>query len=336
MRTSFCAIAISVVALGAAWGATAPTSRSVATSSASSPATTTQALLRHVKSMAYVLQCDRLDGNRASAVRKLRDCERDLIVIDPSFSGAADGRWLKNEVDAIRAGRTSRLVLAYISIGEAEDYRPYWQKGWDANRDGKPDASAPTFLCEVNPDWAGNYKVRYWDAAWQKLILAEVDNILAAGFDGLYLDIVDGFEYFEAAGGQYQDNRLNPATGQTYRQDMIDWVLQLATRARRTAGRPLAIVPQNGSQLLADASFLAAIDAIGIEDLFTNGNRRQKPAHFTSILKDLAAIQQADKPVLLIEYPTSQPLRELVRKQAAEHKLVVLLASRQLTTLGDL
>lgn len=90
-----------------------------------------------------------------------------------------------------------RLVMAYMSIGEAEDYRYYWQPDWDAN--------PPVWLETENPDWDGNYKVRYWDPAWQSIIYgtesAYLDRIMAAGFDGVYLDIIDAFEYFEERGG---------------------------------------------------------------------------------------------------------------------------------------
>ena len=52
-----------------------------------------------------------------------------------------------------------------------------------------------------NPDWAGNYKVRYWEQGWQDLILSGpesyLNRITAAGFDGVYLDLIDAFEYFE-------------------------------------------------------------------------------------------------------------------------------------------
>jgi endo-alpha-1,4-polygalactosaminidase (GH114 family) len=30
-----------------------------------------------------------------------------------------------------------------MSIDEAKNYRWYWQRGWDANRNGKLDAGAP-------------------------------------------------------------------------------------------------------------------------------------------------------------------------------------------------
>jgi len=43
--------------------------------------------------------------------------------------------------------------------------------------------------------------VKYWDKEWQQIIYgtpgAYLDRILKAGFDGVYLDLVDAFEYFE-------------------------------------------------------------------------------------------------------------------------------------------
>ena len=50
-----------------------------------------------------------------------------------------------------KANGGKRLVLAYMSIGEAEDYRYYWQKDWERNK--------PSWLDAENPDWPGNYKV---------------------------------------------------------------------------------------------------------------------------------------------------------------------------------
>jgi cysteinyl-tRNA synthetase len=76
-----------------------------------------------------------------------------------------------------------------MSIGEAEDYRYYWNPEWKTNQ--------PSWLAEENPDWPGSYKVRYWDKYWQKIIYGYLDKILTAGFDGVYLDIIDAFQYFE-------------------------------------------------------------------------------------------------------------------------------------------
>ena len=234
------------------------------------------------KSFAYVLQADSLADTKAAAVVKLAQCERDWIVLDAAFSN--EQPWLPADLKFIRTGKTGRKVIAYLSIGEAEDYRPYWRREWDANKDGKPDTNAPAFLLAENPDWHGNYRVKYWNAEWQKLILAAVDRIMAAGFDGVYLDIVDGFETFEQDGKKYTDDRVNPETKQTYRRDMVDWVKAIAARARSSNASAL-VIPQNGSQLLAHADFLGTVDAIGIEDLFSDGNEFQPASHTKYVLK---------------------------------------------------
>ena len=181
-------------------------------------------------SFAYVLQADALAKSRTAAVAQLAACGRDWIVLDAAFS--TDEPWTPADLKFIRAGKSGRKVIAYLSIGEAEDYRPYWKREWDANKDGKPDTNAPAFLAGENPGWHGNYRVKYWHAGWQKLILAAVDQIVAQGFDGVYLDIVDGFETFEQDGKNFIDDRVNPETKQSYRRDMVDWVKAVAARAR--------------------------------------------------------------------------------------------------------
>ncbi len=117
----------------------------------------------------------------------------DLIIIDLFF---IDNYQLTS--DDIKLLKTkenggSRLVIAYMSIGEAEDYRYYWLEEWDNNH--------PSWLDKENAQWEGNYKVKYWDKAWQNIIFGNNDSylkmILDASFDGVYLDIIDAYEYFE-------------------------------------------------------------------------------------------------------------------------------------------
>ena len=284
------------------------------------------------KSFAYVLQADALAETKAAAVVKLARCERDWIVLDAAFSN--EQPWLPADLKFIRTGKTGRKVFAYLSIGEAEDYRPYWKREWDANKDGKPDTNAPAFLLAENPDWHGNYRVKYWHAEWQKIILAAVDRIVAQGFDGLYLDIVDGFETFEQDGKKFIDDRANPETKQTYRRDMVDWVKTIATRAR-SANATALIIPQNGAQLLAHDDFLRTVDAIGIEDLFSDGNKLQPASHTKYVLQFLEPIKAAGKPVLDIEYVTNPERKIFVRTQAGKNRLVLLLTDRELKTLGE-
>lgn len=112
----------------------------------------------------------------------------DLVLVDLYFNEeeltAADIESLKT-----KANGGSRLVICYMSIGEAEDYRYYWN-GLDKN-----------LICRENPDWKGNFAVKYWEADWKSVIYgneqAYLKKILDAGFNGVYLDIIEAYETFE-------------------------------------------------------------------------------------------------------------------------------------------
>jgi cysteinyl-tRNA synthetase len=280
-------------------------------------------------SFAYLLQADSFAETKRDVVEQLAACDRDWIVLDAQFN--TETPWTMADLDAIRAGKSGRRVIAYISIGEAEDYRPYWQDSWGKN--GKLKPAAPEWLGTENPDWEGNYRVQYWQADWQTLILAAIDAAMERGFDGVYLDIVDGFETFEQQGQEFVEDRVNPVTRQSYRRDMVDWVKAVAARAR--AKNPAALViPQNGSQLLSHDDFLAVVDGIGIEDLFTEGNKPQPKSHTDEMLAHLKRLTAAGKPVLLIEYPTNPKRQAAVEQRAAESGLAWLITDRPLTTLG--
>ncbi len=116
----------------------------------------------------------------------------DVIIMDLFHN---EESFTQEEIQQLRTKQNggSRLVICYMSIGEAEDYRYYWQNDWSVGN--------PGWLESENPDWAGNYKVRYWDSDWKFIIFGNDESylkrIIDAGFNGVYLDIVDGFEYFE-------------------------------------------------------------------------------------------------------------------------------------------
>ncbi|MCK6570215.1 endo alpha-1,4 polygalactosaminidase [Myxococcota bacterium] len=153
------------------------------------PVTTTAA----VNDWLYLLQPPE-DLERAEYVDLLSDQRFDLLVIDAEW----DGEVLTGPELAAVHMNAGALVISYLSIGEAETYRAYWNPRWDANGDGRPDAGAPAWLGESNPDWPDNYKVRYWMPGWQALMLTRIDELIDAGFDGVYLDIIDAWECFDS------------------------------------------------------------------------------------------------------------------------------------------
>ncbi len=271
----------------------------------------------------YVLQTEKLAPSRSEAGAILRDCDRDLIVIDPFFS--EHQRWSPEEIAGIRTGKSGRKVVAYLSIGEAENYRPYWSASWNDT------ANRPEFILEENPDWKGNFKVRYWDNAWQQIIFSELERIIAAGFDGVLLDIVDAFEFFEVDDdGAYTDYKINPDTGNSYRADMINFVTLLHQRA----GADLLLIPQNAVQLLESYDYQKTISMQAVEDLFTVGNKSQSDDHIDYVLSFLQSLSAGGKKIILTEYPTKSKYRKIAEQRALKHRLTLLLTTRALDTLG--
>ena len=148
--------------------------------------------LSEVRNFLYLLDASKYDDADAM-VQAIAGSNYDLVIMDLFYDdntafSAAQVQQMRQKANGGR-----RLLIAYMSIGEAEDYRYYWEKGWKLRK--------PDWLDDRNPGWKGNYKVRYWEAAWKAYIYGTedsyLDRIIDAGFDGAYLDIIDGFEYFE-------------------------------------------------------------------------------------------------------------------------------------------
>ena len=125
-------------------------------------------------------------------IAALSATDYDLLIIDYFFE---DEEFTVSEINTLKLKNNGgrRLVVSYMSIGEAEDYRYYWHSDWENH--------PPSWLAGENPEWEGNYKVRYWKQEWKNIIYGSDDSYLGRivnkGFDGVYLDIIDAFEYFE-------------------------------------------------------------------------------------------------------------------------------------------
>ncbi len=248
-------------------------------------------------SFAYVLQAEKLASSRKKVVALLTKCDRDWIVLDMAFQG--NQLWTKTEITTIRQGKKNRKVIAYLSIGEAEDYRSYWNK------------------------------------EWQQIIAKQIETIMAIGFDGLYLDKVDAYEEYEydPQTKDWIDHRRNTETNRTYREDMILFGKKVAAIARKLSPHAI-IIPQNGEQLLTDNSWLRTIDAIGIEDLFSDGEKMQSKQSILYRKKQTDQCAKQGKPVLLIDYSTNKKSQQKVRTRSKQKHYLLLITDRALTMLG--
>ena len=214
-----------------------------------------------------------------------------VLVMDYSKDGSQAGQYTPAEIAQLKNSGTK--VLAYLSIGEAEDYRDYWQSGWTTGN--------PSWLGVENPDWAGNYKVKFWEPEWKQIVFTYLDTIINQGFDGVYLDIIDGWYYWKVElGSEPQADSLMGA-----------FVKEIRNYLDENSNTTKFIVPQNGEDIIREANFdktsyFNAIDGIGIEDVFFNGSQDEdnllNPDAFR--LDVIQEYQQAGKPVLSIEYLT--------------------------------
>jgi cysteinyl-tRNA synthetase, unknown class len=148
--------------------------------------------LSQVKNFLYLINPSNY-STKNDFIAAVTSTNYDLLIMDLYFSDgnpftAAEISQLKN-----KANGGKRMIISYMSIGEAEDYRYYWQSKWSSSK--------PSWLDKENPNWAGNYKVKYWEKDWQNIIYGNdgsyVKKILDANFDGVYLDIIDAFEFYE-------------------------------------------------------------------------------------------------------------------------------------------
>jgi cysteinyl-tRNA synthetase len=225
----------------------------------------------------------------------------DLLVVDYSRTGGDAGRFSKADVQRMKqrpSGRP-RLVLCYLSIGEAENYRYYWRSQW---RPG-----SPSWVVAENQRWRGNYQVKYWDPGWQGILMGEgasyLKRILEAGFDGIYLDRVDA--YREAK--DHADAR----------REMLELVKELSRRAR-AANPGFLIVTQNPEDLLKDEELLRVIDGVGVEDLLFGqaGEGKRNSAEETKARAELLKrARQAGKGIFLVEYLNRRQDQDAARSE---------------------
>ncbi len=225
--------------------------------------------------------------NAVGAADALVDSSYDMVVVEPTRTDWSDEsrdfdtRGFVNRLKASRAsdGEHRKLVIAYIDIGEAEDWRWYWtwSKDWPlgASRPG----DWPDFIVTRDPDgWGGNYPVAYWDSRWKDIVIygtqqtsephgdytSVIDEVIKDGFDGIYLDWVEAFEDEDVAAAARRVGK-DPAA------EMIAFIREMA--AYGAARNPnFLIIQQNGAALAEGRpEAFTVVDAIAQEHVWYRG-----------------------------------------------------------------
>jgi cysteinyl-tRNA synthetase len=240
--------------------------------------------LGDVSYWAYQLQ----EISEPGAVDALVSSHYDMLVLEPTRTDwSSDDKFFDTQgmVSQLKSSEASdgvhrKLVIAYIDIGEAEDWRWYWTWSQDWDCAGHPPADWPDYILACDPDgWTGNYPVAYWDEDWRDIVIygdhqgsdpdrdydSVIDEAIKDGFDGIYLDWVEGFEN-EAVMAAAQAAGKDPAV------EMIAFIQEMKDYA--TVRHPDFLVIQQNAAALSDGhpELFTLIDAISQEAIWYDGD----------------------------------------------------------------
>jgi cysteinyl-tRNA synthetase len=127
---------------------------------------------------------------KAAYFKAIAATNYDLVAIDLFYD---DIQLTTAETEGLKtkANGGKRLLISYVNIGAAENWRYYWKKDWGINN--------PRCIKKKYDGYDNEFYVEFWNRNWQKIIYGNdrsyVKKILDAGFDGIFLDNVEGY-YF--------------------------------------------------------------------------------------------------------------------------------------------
>ncbi|NUU96398.1 hypothetical protein XO10_09030 [Marinitoga sp. 1135] len=208
----------------------------------------------------------------------------EYIIIDYSHDGSEKNKFSRYEIRKLQTNGST--VLSYLSVGEAEDYRFYWEKWWNN--------SPPDFIGEENSKWPGNYKVKYWHWEWKEIMHQYIDKIIDQGFDGVYIDLVDSYLYWADHGYDIY------ATAE----EMINLIADLSEYAK-SKRKNFKIFVQNAESIIDydyNGKYMESIDGLGIESLFYIKGKKRKEKQIDYRLNYITKFKEHNKTIIVIDY----------------------------------
>lgn len=183
--------------------------------------------------------------------------------------------------------------------------------------------------------------MRYWEEEWRQLIFDYTDRLIAAGFDGAYLDIIDAYQYFIELGVPVElgvpDQGASDEGDESPAQRMADLVAAIAAHARMKAPDFL-IFPQNAPELASMVpEYLDHVDGTGQEDIYYGYDEDDvgSPTSVTAELEQyLDRFRERGKLVLTIDCATSADKVDDAYVRSTENGYVPFVTTRELDRLA--
>lgn len=255
-----------------------------------------------------------LDALQGMSYQTLSSIDFKLAIVDPDSSGLTSSQLGNLE-------SSGKSVVGYLSIGEAEDYRSYWQSSWDSSK--------PSWMLDQNPNW-GSYYVKFWDPAWQNIVLSRATEMAKAGYDGIMLDVVDVYGVSQVANA---DGGFDHA-----RSDMMAFVQKISA-ATKAINPDFKIIQNNALDLLVtdpdnpasatNTAHLSYIDGVLAESTFYNSDNSPTSWGQWNEQYLLHAVD-AGKTVLAIDYPSSASAQNAFIDKAIADGFVPYVATQSL------
>lgn len=299
-------------------------------------------LLKNAKTFMYQIQ----DLERKGAIEALAKTEYQLLILEPTrtIKGSQDFN-TKGMIKRLRKTPDGkrRLVLAYVDIGEAEDYRTYWNKDWVAPKKEKP--GYPDYILTVDPDgWSGNYPVAYWDKRWKDIWIGKkglIQSLSKDGFDGIYLDWVEAYDD-ENVVKKARTDKVNPAI------EMVKFIRELK-KSGRVVHKDFQVVSQNAPYLLNEVpGYYKVIDAVSMEDTWFRGeadaswnspnggdipNRSNDEWSTSNLIRQYSKYLKRGIPVFTVDYCLKKKNADKVYKESRKRGFRPLVTRVELSRL---
>ncbi len=196
--------------------------------------------------------------------------ETKILVLDSSKNAYDEYAFTREEIAFLQD--QGKVVLASLTLTEAEIWRFYWNDQWEVASLSVPcyetyirktrnifdwrrcntDLQKPQWLGPQNPR-NGKYRVRYWQQDWfEDALLPSLERIASAGFDGVYLETNEDIGFWKSSTG-------NSKYSVTF---LTDQMMRLVSR-----------IKNNGMQFSGQNEFFVTID---IADFLLNRNKKGK------------------------------------------------------------
>ena len=231
------------------------------------------AKISNYNSWAYILNAIDFEAIKKSTYDVvIIDTEKDDKLID-----AETIKSLKKKPD-----NSIRKVFAYVSLGEAEDYRPYWKKEWST----KP----PVWMGKEDRIWKGNFEIKNLMAPeWIDISKRTIDMVVAMGYDGI---LINGLPI------------SNPKGSIAFLNEIVSYA--------KSKNAAIQIFVQDAEELATDKQFVSLIDGAVKQGLIysklSDGNKGKlnDDATINKATEKLKILANNKKHVFVVEFVSGE------------------------------